>query len=128
MYRLSPFLPGSYDIFVQLRSLGAQPPIVQSGQITVNVGSEDLDAGALAVRQAATVTGRVQTSEPLSAKELSRLSITLSPLDGRPGSFGSGTRGIGGAMSEDGTFVIPNVSEGRFRIDVSGFPANVYLE
>jgi hypothetical protein len=46
---------------------------------------------------------------------------------GSPSFFATSSRDPGGAITRDGAFTIPDVANGRFRLDVSGLPENVHL-
>ena len=65
VYRLSPFTPGAYEIFAQVRGAASQMDI-QTGRMSVNIGNDEVDAGMLAVRPNGTLAGRIMIADPLS--------------------------------------------------------------
>src|SRR5713101_7145825 len=82
----------------------------------------------LAVRPNGTMTGRIIVADPLSvALDPARIGVTLRPVAGSPSTLTTSSRNAGGMLRQDGTFTIPNVADGRFRIEVTGLPSNVYL-
>lgn len=127
VYRLSPFTPGAYEIFAQVRGAASQMDI-QTGRMSVNIATDEVDAGMLAVRPNGTLAGRIMAADPLPvALDPARIGVALRPMAGSPATLATTSRDPGGMLRQDGTFTIPNVADGRFRIEVSGLPANVYL-
>jgi Carboxypeptidase regulatory-like domain len=129
VYQLSPLAPGSYEIFARVQSrLSASQIGILTGRTAVNIGDQDVDAGTLAVRLAEPLKGRFIVSEPLSSPlDPARIQVDVHPMAGLPSFFSTGSRDPGGAISRDGAVTIPDVANGRFRIEVSGLPDNVYL-
>jgi len=124
-YRISPFTPGAYDIFAQVQTPASE--FTQTGRISVNIANQDVEAGILAVRPSGSLSGRLIASEPLSvAVDPANIGIALRPTAGSPSILATNSRNLGGGMTS-GVFTIPNVANGRFRIEVSGLPADVYL-
>jgi protocatechuate 3,4-dioxygenase beta subunit len=129
VYRISSLTPGAYDIFarVPVRTAASEFSI-QTGRISVDIADQDVQAGILAVRQGGSLTGQLLASDPLSvALDPSSIEVELRPMGGSPSILGTSSRNPGGAMTKSGAFTIPNVANDRFRIQVSGLPANVYL-
>jgi hypothetical protein len=128
-YRISNLAPGAYDIYVQSRPGPTDvQKIYQSGRMSVNVGKEDSVAGTVALRPAGTLVARLIPTESLAVTvNPSVAAILLRPMDGLPTDFSTNSRSLGGSATEDGVFTIPNVINGRFRVEVTGLPANVYL-
>ena len=125
VYRISPFTPGAYDIFAQIR---ASEFGIQTGRISVSIVDQDVEAGILAVRATGALSGQLIASEPLPIPlEPAGIEVALRPMAGLPSILATDSRNPGGAMTKGGAFTIPNVASGRFRIEVSGLPANVYL-
>lgn len=127
VYRLSPFTSGAYEIFAQVQ--GAAPQMeIQTGRMSVNIATDDVDAGMLAVRPNGAMEGRIVVTDPLSvALDPPRIGVALRPIAGSPMTLATTSRNPGGMLRQDGTFTIPNVADGRFRIEVTGLPATVYL-
>jgi hypothetical protein len=94
----------------------------------VNIADQDVEAGILAVRPNGSVAGQIVASEPLPVPlDPTSIEVALRPMAGLPSILATDSRNPGGAMTKGGAFTIPNVANGRFRIEVSGLPANVYL-
>lgn len=126
-YRLWPFAPGAYEIFAQAQGAASQMDI-QTGRMSVNIANYEVDAGMLAVRPNGTLAGRIMAADPLPvALDPARIEITFRPMAGSPSTLKTTSRDPGGMLRQDGTFTIPNVADGYFRIEVTGLPANVYL-
>ncbi len=116
-FEISGVLPGSYVLWaLQLRSGG---PWV--ARLPVAVGDGDLTGLRLVLQPGQPVAGRV-VSEEGSVGLLAGLHVTLEPDDGRP--FGRSTATVG----PDGSFVLPNVGPGRFRVVLTGLPEDAYLK
>ncbi len=127
VYCLSRFTPGAYEIFAQVRGAASQMDI-QTGRMSVNIATDEVDAGMLAVRPNGTMAGRIMVADPLSvALDPARIGVALRPMAGSPSTLATTSRNPGGMLRQDGTFTIPNVADGRFRIEVTGLPVNVYL-
>jgi hypothetical protein len=125
-YRIPRLPPGAYDIFVTVSS----PPQIQpritthAGVIPVNMGRADEDLGTVAVQQTTPVTGRIVVPEPLpSGLDLKRLTVMLRALDG-PANVNIFTTA---RLNDDGTFTLPNVVAGRYRIAIAGLPPDSYF-
>jgi protocatechuate 3,4-dioxygenase beta subunit len=129
-YQIGRLPPGAYDIFAQVSTPpGVQPrTVTHAGKIPVNIGRANEDLGTVSVRATIPVTGRIVVPEPLPSLDLKRLTLTLRPLDIPPGVSASVR---GGAtppgFNEDGTFVLNNVAAGRFQIQMTGLPPDIYL-
>ena len=129
VYRLSSFTSGSYDIFAQVQvPATASESGIQTGRVTVNVADRDADAGVLAVRPNGSLKGQVTASAPVSVPlNPSNVEVELRPIGGSPSILATSSRDPGGAMTRGGAFTIPNVANGRFRVEVSSLPDDVYL-
>src|SRR5436309_2141945 len=119
-YRISPFTPGAYDIFAQVRTPASEFSI-QTGRMSVNIADQDVEAGVLALRPNGSLAGRLVASEPLPVPlDPASIEVALRPMAGSPSILATDSRNPGGAMTKGGAFTIPNVANGRFRIEVSG--------
>jgi len=129
VYQLSYFTPGAYEIFARIQNrLSAAQVSILTGRMAVNVGDQDVDAGMLTLRPAVPMKGRFIASEPFpSPLNPAAVQVDLHPVAGSPSFFSTGSRDPDGAITRDGAFTIPAVANGRYRIEVSGLPGNVYL-
>jgi hypothetical protein len=115
-FEISGVLPGTYVLWaLQLRSGG---PWV--ARLPVAVGDSDLTGLHLVLQPGQQVLGRVLSEGGTGS--LTGLQVTLAPDDGRP--FGRSTA----TVAPDGSFVLPNVGPGRFRVELTGLPADAYLK
>jgi hypothetical protein len=88
------------------------------------MGRADEDLGTVAVQQTTPVTGRIVVPEPLpSGLDLKRLTVMLRALDG-PANVNIFTTA---RLNDDGTFTLPNVVAGRYRIAIAGLPPDSYF-
>jgi hypothetical protein len=108
--------PGPYNITAfwndGRRQLGARVP--------VEVSTANLEGVTLVLGSPITLTGtiRVEGGNPF---EFTRLGLMLQPIDG----------GMGGGNAQikpDGTFVVPNVFDGSYRVRVLGYPDEYYVK
>jgi len=108
--------PGPYNITAfwndGRRQFGAKVP--------VEVSNANLEGVTLVLGSPITQTGtiHVEGSNPF---EFTRLGLMLQPIDG----------GMGGGNAQikpDGTFVVPNVFDGSYRVRVSGYPEDYYVK
>jgi large repetitive protein len=129
VFRISPLRPGRYDIFaqVQVRNAASQWT-VHTGRIAVTVNDQDVDGGVLAVRPNGSLKGQFVIAQPLAVPfDSARVEVALRPTAGSPLALATDSRDPGGVVARNGAFTIPNVANGRFRIEVSGLPENVFV-
>ncbi len=91
-----------------------------SGRVPVDVGSADIEGITLDLSPRIELGGRVRTN-PGAKLDFTKLSIYLQPAENMMGGSGPSE------MKVDGTFAIHNVSEGKYRLRVAGFPEEFYL-
>ncbi len=110
--------PGTYDLYAVIQDypgFGVPDPHVQGfsyGRTSLIVGNEDLNGIAVNVHRGVDLKGRVTLDG--SAPSRTDLQIALDPVETpRTGNFG-GRYSIG----SDGSFSIPFMPEGRYRIHV----------
>lgn len=129
VYRISNLLAGAYDIYALSRPGPADPQKINlSGRISINVGKEGTDPATVPLRPAGNLTARIVPSQSLTVTlNPVTLGVILRPMDGLPAEFGTNSRNVAGGVTDDGLFTIPNVVNGRFRVDVTGLPGNAYL-
>jgi len=108
--------PGPYNLIAfwndGRRQLGARVP--------VEVSSANLEAITLVLGSPITLTGRIRV-ESGNPFDFTRLGLMLQPIDG---GMGAGNAQI----KPDGTFVVPNVFDGSFRVRVLGYPDEYYVK
>jgi hypothetical protein len=97
----------------------AQPPVRLWGAIDVLVDGRDATNLVIALQHGLTVSGRVAfsgtTLQPPS--DLSRLRLTLTPADPAPA---GAVQAANGTVDASGTFTIPSVVPGTYRLTASG--------
>lgn len=108
--------PGSYVAFANLND-GAR---VYSGRAVVETASSNVEGVTVAVGPGLTLRGRVHLS-PGGGLDLSHLGVSLQPAENYMG-------GGGAQVAADGTFVLENISDGTYRVNVGGFPEEFYLQ
>lgn len=108
--------PGSYILFANVNDNGH----FYSGHTPVEAADANVDGVTVVVGSGLTLRGRVRLS-PDSTLDLSRLGVSLRPDDNY-------MSGAGAQVAADGTFVLENISDGTYRINVGGFPEEFYLE
>lgn len=107
--------PGSYNLSAGLNDQGKQ----YQAQQAIQISDSDVKGVVLALVPTATIHGRVHAG---GSVDLSNLNIDVVP----PG----GLRPIRdpNPVNSDGTFVIKDVSDGSYAIQLSGLPPNAYLK
>ena len=109
--------PGSYTLVV---NWNARDRAV-SGQTPLEVGSADVEGITVTVGTGVELAGRFQI-DPGGTLTPAQLNLWLNPSNG-------GVGGSAGAqVKPDGTFTIPNVMGGVYRVRVSGFPEEYYVK
>jgi hypothetical protein len=129
VYRIAPLRPGTYDVFAQVQvRTAASHWTVHTGRIAITVTDQDFDAGVLAVRPNGSLKGQFVLAQTAAGPfDSSRVLVALRPTAGSPLALATDSRDPGGAVAANGAFTIPNVANGRFRIEVSGLPENAYV-
>ena len=134
-FRLWGLMPGEYYVSVVLRALPVDEPrdaisyaptyypgtgsVTEAQPVSLDVGGEASVSFALMPVRAVRVSGRVLTS---TGYPLSGGIVTLGAADptGAPVAFG-----VNGRVAQDGTFAIPNVAPGSYKLTaLSGNPRN----
>jgi hypothetical protein len=108
--------PGSYLAFANL-SDGAR---TYSGRTLVETANSNVEGVTVQVGPGLTIRGRVHLS-PGGGLDLSHLGVSLQPAENYMG-------GAGAQVTAEGTFVLENVSDGTYRVNVGGFPEEFYLQ
>ncbi len=111
--------PGSYLLTAQLPN-DAQRNI--SGETPLEVGDANLSNVEVVIGPGLNITGHVRM-EGKTGADMSQVSVGLEPLGG------STTIGdsYDATIKPDGTFTFHDVSEGRYRLDVTPIPPGFYL-
>jgi len=108
--------PGPYDVVAfwndGRRQLGAKVPI--------EVSSANLEDVTVLLASPVTLAGRFRV-EGGNQFDFTRLGLVLQSTDNTTGSNGAKIR-------PDGTFVIPDVFDGNYRVRVFGFPEEYYVK
>lgn len=91
------------------------------GRSAVDVGTTEVDGVTIALGSGFEIRGRVRTDPP-APLDFTKLSVWLRATDN------SSVGGAGGDMKPDGTFVLHNVYEGTYRLQVAGFPEEFYVK
>ncbi len=108
--------PGPYNVVAfwndGRRQLGAKVPI--------EISSANLDDVTVLLSNPATLSGRFRV-EGGSQFDFTRLSLILQSTDSTSGSDSA-------RIKSDGTFVIPSVFDGNYRVRVFGFPEEYYVK
>ena len=116
--------PGSYLL------VAGQPPATPQGKTlrgrtTVEVGDRDVEDVEAAVGPGLDISGRVHVDGSASV-DLSRLEVSLSPQD----SFGFGFEPdpLSATVKADGTFLLSEVPEGNYTVNVFPVPSGYYAK
>jgi len=102
---------------------------INSARIPVDVLGSDIDNLTLNVSPGASVNGRVRVEglQPSNAGDLQRLGISLQSTSG-----GASILAMlqGGAIrpAEDGTFSIPRITSGEYKLSVTGLAPTFYMK
>jgi hypothetical protein len=110
--------PGSYVL-----GASTQGPSPSYGQVPVDLSpGEDLSGFQVTLNKPLEMSGRI-SADPSPALKLPGLFVSLQPDPSNAPSYPAF-----GRPNPDGTFTIQNAIPGKYRVNVSGFPAEYYLE
>lgn len=107
---------GSYVLFANLNDADHS----YSGRALVEVGNANVEGLTLVVGSGVTLRGNVRLSAGAEL-DLTSLRVFLQAEENFMG-------GAGAQVKADGTFVLQNVSDGTYRVNVGGFPEEFYLQ
>ena len=122
-FELTHVLPGSYTVAAIIMEGMSQ----MLGQQQIEVGAQNLEGVVLALHSPFELRGSVQTvGEPANAAppgaKPPTMRIFLNGADGVQFNSPQAT------VNEDGTFTLPNVSPGKYRLNIFGTPAGTYVK
>jgi len=115
-FELRAMVAGSYEVVARLRTEGE----VRSGHRRIEVGNTDVDGVDLTILHGVDIRGRVIV-EKAGDFDLSQLRVRLSPED-QP------IFGPPAAVKHDGTFLINEVADGMYQVQVLGRPDGTFLK
>jgi hypothetical protein len=113
-------VPGSYVLYASAGAL--------TGRLPIDVGNADLEKLKVTLAPGVEVTGRVTIDGSSENLQLSALRVSLirdPDLLGLPQGRG-GPNGF--AVAADGSFRVPGVSVGDYRLSIAGLPRGAYIE
>jgi hypothetical protein len=95
------------------------------GRLPVEVRDKDVNVGTIPLRAGHELRGRIATRDLQSSDlEFNRISVEFFTADDTPWNFAPDD-----ALAKvDGSFVIPSITTGKFRVSISGAPEGTYLE
>jgi hypothetical protein len=95
------------------------------GRVPVEVRDKDVNVGTIPLHAGHELRGRIATRDLQSSDlEFSRISVEFFTADETPWNFAPDA-----ALAKvDGSFIIPSITTGKFRISISGAPEGSYLE
>lgn len=111
-------VPGSYTLEAGWWSEGKE----YSVRVPLEVGTSDIDGVNMVLTAGAQIFGRIRV-EGDTQVALSNLQVNLPPAD-----LSSGFGFLEAAVKADGSFLLPNVSDGEYRVDVWDLPEDCYLK
>ena len=91
------------------------------GRTQVDVAGTDVDGVNLLLSPPVQLRGSFR-AEPVAKLNFGALNLSFEPVD--TASMG----GAGASVKADGTFVVDNLYEGNYRLDVGGFPEEYYVK
>jgi hypothetical protein len=95
------------------------------GHVPVEVRDKDVNVGTIPLRAGFELRGRIATRDLQSSDlEFNRISVEFFTADETPWNFAPGDA----LAKADGSFVVPSVTTGKFRVSISGAPEGTYLE
>lgn len=109
--------PGSY----LLTARGQADQRSFAGRIQVVVDAADLEGLTVPLTPAVDIEGRVRAAGP-DHLNFPSMYVTLVPVER------GNAEGALGPVNSEGTFTLPNVHAGRYRLRLYGFPPEYYLE
>ena len=118
---INPSAPGG----VALSAPGAGPGF-NTTQIPVDVSNGDLDDVTITTSPGVSISGRIRMEGPTNDNPFSTLSLSLQPVVGG----GSILSTLAGTVrpAADGTFTIPRVTPGEYRLYVSGLNQGTFVK
>lgn len=118
-FRLHNVSPGSYNLMVQMQTGQGIRSVYQQN---LEVGKDNIEDLVLQMVEPFSISGQVLLGE--NAAELSPSTVRVSLLPESGISFGGNSTQV----EADGTFTLPNVSAGKYRIHATYPPASGYLQ
>jgi hypothetical protein len=116
-FQLGSVTPGSYVLFADCVYKGK----TYRARAPIEIVDSDIDNLKLELIPAAELRGRVRI-EGETAVKLTDLTVAVSAVGG------VNLTGDQASPSPDGSFIIENVSDGRYRLEVFGAPRNFYVK
>jgi protocatechuate 3,4-dioxygenase beta subunit len=119
-FRLEGIVPGSYE----LSGLVSNQTVPLTARMHLEIGNADVQNVSLNLMPGFMVKGTLRIEGQVSQDEqnLGRIRVMLRPATQGGGANPSST------VSSDGTFTIPQVPSGDYRITVTGMPQNAYIK
>ena len=119
-------VPGSYDVMATTNNRNAR----LSARVPIEVGGSDVDNVTLVLSPGYPIAGRIaidgRPATPTDT-EIPRIRINLRPDSGAPQGPAMGPPPAA-AIQPNGTFTLPQVGQGDYRLNVSGMPQNHYVK
>jgi protocatechuate 3,4-dioxygenase beta subunit len=119
-FRLEGIVPGSYE----LSGLVSNQTVPLTARTHLEIGNADVQNVLLNLMPGFTVNGtlRIEGQVSQDERDLGRMRVMLRPTTQAVGANPSST------IPLDGTFTIPQVPSGDYRITVTGMPQNAYIK
>jgi len=130
-FQISGILPGAYDLRVSINDLssaGGAQGLLAFAAIPVDINNQDLTGLSLDIYPNVRVKGVVTVDGHAPGQTPVRLALQVDgSASKRPSYLGLAKRPVL-ANDQDGSFMIPGVASGRFRIQAGpGLPADFYI-
>jgi hypothetical protein len=117
---------GSYFVYARVPEVNSPSGFFPAmfGSTIVEIADEDVDAGTIPLQLAIELVGQIKfTATISSAVNIQRIQVSLIGVGGQ--SRGE-TRRV--YLNEDGTFRVPNLPKGSYRITLISLPDSLFLE
>jgi len=122
-FELTGIRPGSYEL-VAMRAEGMTQILAR---LPLEIGKQNIDGVTLTLQPPSDMHGsvRIENSQPGSTARSSTVGtrISLSPSDN-----GTMYNYPSASVKDDGTFVLPNVANGKYQVTVFSMPDGLYLK
>ena len=132
-FEVTGLLPGAYDLYARIMDPGGSAGpggggVFAWGRTSLDISNRDLDGVTIGVHASLDVNGVMTANSTLPPAILSSVRVVLQPAASTakiPQYQGVVNRAQ--TPKADGSFTIPAVAEGNYRVQVLGLPPNAYI-
>jgi hypothetical protein len=133
LFTIGGILPGDYDLYARIAdprgSMGQGGNPAAWGRATIEVRDKDIEGVTMTVHPSVEVKGNMKVNGSLPNGEAGKIKVGIQP-EGSSLKIPNyrGVLGRAQTPGSNGSFTIPGVAEGEYRVQVLGLPENSYVD